>query len=331
MVTLRLFAHLRELAGTSRVEVEGETVADVLAVASSRFGESFAAGLKTAAVWRNGESATMSDPVASGDELAVIPPVSGGSTTMLPGLGDSALVTGLVGLLLLIGTNLAPGAAWWAAGLVLLMALWSVDVAARLEDRGREPATLGILTAIVLAMISTHALGGIGLGMTLYLSVAVVLGWGVANNRLRQLTDIAPSILVALVATAGVGSLMLTRTVYESDQHAISIFILVVGLAAAVAAVLERMRTPILDPYSGTALAAVLGAALGALLWGEDVVGFVLVGLGMAVLLVVGRSLGSILRSGRVALADFPPGALGLLDGAMFAAVLYYPLVSVVL
>ena len=91
------------------------------------------------------------------------------------------------------------------------------------------------------------------------------------------------------------------------------------------------MRTPMLDPYSGTALAAVLGAALGALIWGEDIVGFILVGLGMAVFLVVGRSLGSMLRTGRVALADSPTRGPGFLDGAVFAAVLYYPLVSVVL
>jgi hypothetical protein len=98
-----------------------------------------------------------------------------------------------------------------------------------------------------------------------------------------------------------------------------------------VAAVLDRLRAPLLDPYSGTALAAVLGGALGALLWGEDVVGFVLVGLGMAVFLVVGRSLGSMFRTGQVTLAEPVPGALGLLDGAIFAAVLYYGLVSLIL
>ncbi len=331
MVTLRLFAHLRELAGASRVELEGETVEEVLAAASSRFGAKFAAGVQSAAVWRNGESASGNDAVRPGDELALIPPVSGGSLTMPSGLVDSALVVGLVGLLLLIGTNLAPGPSWWAAGVVLLMAMWTVDVAARLEDRGREPATLGILIAITLAVVSTQTFVGVGLGLTLYISVAVILAWGVVNRRFRELTDVAPSVLMALIVTSGTGSLMLTRSIYEAEQHAISIFLLVVGLAALVAAVLDRLRAPLLDPYSGTALAAVLGAALGALIWGEDVVGFILVGLGMAVFLVVGRSLGSILRTGRVALSDSPPGALVLLDGAVFAAVLYYPLVSLVL
>ncbi len=330
VVTLRLFAHLREIAGTARVELEGETVAEVLSAARARFGDEFASGLQSAAIWHNGETASPADAVKEGDELAIIPPVSGGSGTMAQGMVDSALVAGLVGLLLLIGTNLAPGPAWWAAGLVLLMAVWSVDIAARLEDRGREPVTLGILTAIVVAVISTHVYGGVGLGFSLYISVAVVLAWGVVVSRYRQLTDVAPSVLIALVATSGTGSLMLTRTIYEPDQHAISIFILAVGLAAVVAAILDRVRAPLLDPYSGTALAAVLGSVVGALIWEEDVVGFVLVGLGLALFLVVGRSLGSILRTGRVTLSDSPTGALGLLDGAMFAAALYYPLVSVI-
>lgn len=331
MVTLRLFAHLRELAGTSRVELHGASVEEVLAAASAKFGERFAAGLQGAAIWLNGETARREDPVEESDELALIPPVSGGAGTFDAGIVNSAVVAGLVGLLLLIGTNLAAGPAWWAAGLVLLTAIWSVDVAARLEDRGREPATLAILAAIVIAVISTHVLGGRGLGLTLYISVAVVLGWAVASARSRQLTDVAPSVLLALIATAAVGSLMLTRSVYEAEQHAVSIFILMVGMAALTGALLERMTSPLLDPYSGTALAAVLGAALGALLWSEDVVGYLLVGLGTAIFLVVGRSLGSILRTGRVTLSEFPPGALPLLDGAMFAAVLYYPLVSLIL
>jgi molybdopterin converting factor small subunit len=313
------------------VELDGATVGEVLSAATDRFGTRFAAGLKTAAIWRNGESASPEDPIGEDDELALIPPVSGGSTAMLPGMVDSTLVVGLVGLLLLVGTNLASGQAWWAAGLVLLMSIWTVDVSARLEVRGRQPATLGILLAIVLGVVSTHLLGGVGLGLTLYISIAAVLAFGVFNRRFRELTDVAPSVVVALIATSGTGSLMLTRSIYEPDQHSVSIFILIVGLAALVATVLDRLRAPVLDPYSGTALAAVLGGAMGALIWSEDVVGFILVGLGMAVFLVVGRSLGSILRTGRVALAEAAPGALGLLDGGIFAAVLYYPLVSLIL
>jgi molybdopterin synthase sulfur carrier subunit len=78
MATLRLFAGAREAAGTDRAVLDGATVGDVLAAASDRFGERFAAVLATSRVWRNGEPATDTDAVGDADEVAVLPPVSGG-------------------------------------------------------------------------------------------------------------------------------------------------------------------------------------------------------------------------------------------------------------
>jgi molybdopterin converting factor small subunit len=331
VATLRLFANLRELAGQSRVEVEGTTVGEVIDAAVARFGPEFAASLDSAAMWRNGEPASAADPIAATDELALIPPVSGGGNVMVGEMVDASLVTGLLGLLILIGTNLAPGPAWWAAGLVLLAALWATDLASRLADRDRTPATIGILASFVIAAIATHVLGGIGLGLTLFLSVAIVMGWGVAVPEYRQLEVVAPSVLMALIGSAAVGSLMLARSFFEEEHHAISILILVTALAALAAVILSRVRTSILDPYSGTALAAVVGAVIGAVIWSEDIVGYILIGLGLAVLLVAGRSLGSIIRTGRLALSEAPPGPMTTLDPLLLAAALYYPLVSIVL
>ncbi|MGH8924566.1 MAG: MoaD/ThiS family protein [Acidimicrobiia bacterium] len=331
MATLRLFANLRELAGLSRLEVEGDTVGEVIEEAVSRFGPEFAAGLGSAAMWRNGEPASASDPIGAGDELALIPPVSGGGDVMVGEMVDASLVTGLLGLLILIGTNLAPGPAWWAAGLVLLAALWATDLASRLTDRDRAPATIGILASFVIAAVATHVLGGIGFGLTPFLAVAVVMGWGVAVPEYRRLEVVAPSVVIALVGSAAVGSLMLTRTFFEDEHHAISILIVVAALSAVTAVVLSRLRTPMLDPYSGVALAAVVGAVVGSLIWREDIVGYILIGLGLAVGLVAGRSLGSIIRTGRLALSETPPGPMTTLDPLLFAAALYYPLVSIVL
>jgi molybdopterin converting factor small subunit len=79
VVVLRLFAAAREAAGAGRVEVPGATVGAVLAAARERYGAAFGEVLATAQVWRNGEPCAPEDRVADGDEVAVLPPVSGGS------------------------------------------------------------------------------------------------------------------------------------------------------------------------------------------------------------------------------------------------------------
>jgi molybdopterin converting factor small subunit len=78
VATLLLFAAAREAAGTGRDAVDGSTVADVLAEARRRYGEGFAAVLDRSRVWHNGEPATGEEPVGPDDEVAVLPPVSGG-------------------------------------------------------------------------------------------------------------------------------------------------------------------------------------------------------------------------------------------------------------
>lgn len=78
MPVVRLFAQAREAAGTGRDQLDGSTVGEVLADARVRYGDAFAAVLATSKVWVNGEPASESDAVAATDELAVLPPVSGG-------------------------------------------------------------------------------------------------------------------------------------------------------------------------------------------------------------------------------------------------------------
>jgi molybdopterin synthase sulfur carrier subunit len=80
MAVLRLFAGAREAAGTGRDTVPGATVAEVLNAARERYGPRFAGVLGTCRIWVNGEGATDDTPVADGDEVAVLPPVSGGGT-----------------------------------------------------------------------------------------------------------------------------------------------------------------------------------------------------------------------------------------------------------
>ena len=96
MATLRLFAAAREAAGTGRDVVPGPTVGAVLDEARIRYGESFAAVLATAKIWCNGEPAEPGDPVTDADEVAVLPPVSGGAGLVADGAVLVADGAGLV-------------------------------------------------------------------------------------------------------------------------------------------------------------------------------------------------------------------------------------------
>jgi molybdopterin converting factor small subunit len=87
MATLRLFAAAREAAGTGRDTVAGATVGEVLDQARTRYGEGFDAVLATAKVWCNGEPAELDQPVTDADEVAVLPPVSGGAGLVSGGAG----------------------------------------------------------------------------------------------------------------------------------------------------------------------------------------------------------------------------------------------------
>lgn len=78
MATLRLFAQAREAAGTGSTECNGSTVREVLDAAVVRFGPEFARVVAMSKVWVNGDEVPDSCPVTDKDEVAVLPPVSGG-------------------------------------------------------------------------------------------------------------------------------------------------------------------------------------------------------------------------------------------------------------
>jgi molybdopterin converting factor small subunit len=84
VAVLLLFAAAREAAGTGREEVDGATVGEVLAAARARHGDTFTRVLAASKVWRNGEPAGDDEPVGPTDEVAVLPPVSGGGDACAP-------------------------------------------------------------------------------------------------------------------------------------------------------------------------------------------------------------------------------------------------------
>ena len=78
MPRLVLFGLAREAAGVAHDTVEGATLDAALAAARDRYGAEFARVLETCRVWVNGDPAPPEAQLAPTDEVAVLPPVSGG-------------------------------------------------------------------------------------------------------------------------------------------------------------------------------------------------------------------------------------------------------------
>jgi molybdopterin converting factor small subunit len=78
-VRVRLFAAIREAAGTGELDVEPAALVD-------RFGEPFASRLTLCTVLVDGRAVPRDrdDYVADGAEVALLPPVSGGSHLRVP-------------------------------------------------------------------------------------------------------------------------------------------------------------------------------------------------------------------------------------------------------
>ena len=77
-VHVRLFAALRELAGSSRLEAAGRSVGEIADGLAAEHGERFSQIVGVSSFVVNGERATRATAVADGDEMAILPPVSGG-------------------------------------------------------------------------------------------------------------------------------------------------------------------------------------------------------------------------------------------------------------
>jgi molybdopterin converting factor small subunit len=322
MATLRLFANLRESAGTSRVSIEADTVGGILDQANEQFGERFAASARAAGVWVNGEPADTATVLTESDEVALIPPVSGGALTatnldFVPNLLSVALFVALIAVAWADPTWFA----FVAAGAVLAW-IWDLsDSANRVRDTFVVfPPMIGA----TIGAIGAYAWGFEGFAGAVALGVIVAVSWPVFDSNHREFRTTAATTLVTVIATAGTAGLVLIRL---TGSYAVVAFVLItvfalVGawLAGAYGAAIQSV-----DANVGALLGALLAGLLAGLLISEmDIAAGLLGGVAAAAGVIAGRTLGSLLRTGTISHTEDPPGMLSMFDGAVIAAPLFW-------
>ena len=327
MPRVRLFAGLREAAHASEVMIEGETVGEVLETASARFGSQFAAGLATAKVWRNGEEVDALQPVCPDDEIAVLPPVSGGSLDLGRQLGSGGLGTLIVVVGLLLG-NLSGDLNLWAPILAAMVGLWTIDITSAAAERGYRVPVGALLIAEVVAVGLIHLMGPAAVFPALAMGVVFSLGAAVFVPRRRDLVSIGISSGIGTLACGALASLMLARSVYEPGGRTVGFFLVVAAGTIILAEVAQRVTTNRLLNRQNTVVIGVLVLSLlAAMLWGFSVPGFLLIGFGLAASYLAGEGFGALLRAGRL-WSNPLPGILSNLDGPLCAGMTFFALLT---
>lgn len=92
MARMLLFAAAREAAGRREDTIDAASVGEALKIAGERYGPAFGRLVSICSVLRNGEVVARDEywsvPVAGDDEIAILPPVSGGSDFAMIDVAD---------------------------------------------------------------------------------------------------------------------------------------------------------------------------------------------------------------------------------------------------
>lgn len=318
MAMVRLFANLREAAGTGTADIAGSTVAEVLHNASERFGSDFAAGLEIANVWVNGDQADATTPVGSRDEIALIPPVSGGTTALTESRATPAVLVIVLALTLaLANADSVQTLTFAAVGLALA---WIWDIHDTLTASGGVIAAVPSMIAVTAAGNAAYHWGTIGLAGAFALTVVVVLTWNLFTEYTRSIEAMSTEAATALIGAGGVGALVMMRLESETMVNA---FLVVIVLGVVAAWAVERFYPDLqgVDPNLAGAVGALLGAVIIGLIVDSMSPAAALVATAAAIAgMFGGRSLLSLVRTGVVSHTTRSPGMLSAIDGATLSA-----------
>lgn len=326
MPKLRLFARFREIAGTDELTVEEGTVGDILDGAADSYGPAFANGLRTAGVWVNGTPADRTTLVGPDDEMAIIPPVSGG-TYAAPQTRQALTVDPAESILSVIVLTALLVSAWvpleWFVVISVGAALaWLWDLADVDAKRAGSINLYATLFAPPVAAAATYAWGYDGYAGGMAAAVAIAIFWPIFEARWRGIEPIAMTASVSIIAAAGAGALVMLRMM--STSIALS-FLLIVAFAIIAALITAVYGGQTLDPNVGTLVGALLaGLVAGVVTDDIELATGLVAAVAVAAGLIAGRVLGSMVRTGSIVHTVRLPGQLSPLDGLWLAAPLFW-------
>lgn len=325
MARLRLFAGLRELAGTGSAVVPGATVAEVLSNASAYFGPDFADGATRSQVWLNGERAGLATAVMDDDEVSLVPlGTAGGGMVRSPATIEALLL--LVVFVILFVTN-ALGLRWLAVALTLAGALWAYDLVGTAGRRRLAMGAIPVFVAVAAAVMGTYRFGIPGMAAVTAGATLLALAWSIFVPQLRPMESVAGGVLVAAIGALGSGSMILLRLRSESEMTS---FLVVATVAVGVSWLVASTDAIPIDALTGGALGALAAGVVAGAIWSDDLWPTVAAGAAAAVAQVAGRNAGSLARSGALYQGGDSPGSLAHLDGVMLAAAGFWVLLHLI-
>jgi len=322
MARLRLFANLREAAGTNVAEFGGNTVGEVLDAAGNEYGDEFIRGLAIAKVWVNGEPADRSDPVAQGDEIALIPPVSGGTIAARTVDGSGALL--VVALLAALVISNLVNTTTFVFVVVGTALAWLWDTTDVVSMRGLAINPIPLMVGATAAANGAYRWGVSGFAGGLAVAVILTLVWSVLDAGSRSTRNVSVAMTLGITAALATGSLTLTH-LYSVPMVIASLA--VAGSAGFAAWGVQQSGGEVggLDPNLGMVLGAIIAGLISGLAAETlAITTMILASAAGAAGLIAGRAFGSLLRNGSVVHTARAAGLLTAFDGAALGVAAFW-------
>jgi len=298
-VRVRMFAALREAAGTGDAEVPPGTLPALLALLRERYGRGFADVLARCSILLDGRVVTPDAPVevSDGAELALLPPVSGGArragerrrrgagrSLLRQGLADrggawgaaataASSTTGLVGIAAYVAGSIALlfGLEAFAAVVVAVAVVALLDLASLLGRSAPRPVLpMAALPSVILPIVLARDPRAGWEELAGWYAVALLVGFLLVllTRRRSGLVDgLGATCLLALVIGLGAAGLILSRAFPAVGFRLVAVLGVLVAAADLAAPLARSAHAPTivvaLAPLAGAAAAAVGVGALG--------------------------------------------------------------------